>query len=310
MTNSSHLVFNRYKLVDSRPLFDIFLGKNEREQDSLLFRVNQQFPDNLISELTSTSMMSINLIQQENQKTLICFDLLDTNYQALFFSFANNMIDYVIRQSNVTNTFVAIVFRYTQWQKLLKANRTGLLTVERIRGLIGELLFIHRHLTREYGTKKSLSYWKGPLGADQDFRTENIWYEIKTIASGNDTILVSSIEQLDSERFGAGEIVIFSLDTTVLADPEAITIRGLINEIKQDLNEQDACNLDDFLFTNLGYYDKPEYETGHYVVRLSSTQRFAINDTSPVIRRSTIPSAVVSLTYNISLASLMAFKVE
>ena len=310
MINSSHLVFNRYKLVDSRPLFDIFLGKNEREQDSLLFRVNKQFPDNLISELTSTSTMSINLIQQEKQKTIICFDLLDTNYQALFFSFANNMIDYVVRPSNADNTFAAIVFRYNQWQKLLKANRTGLLPVERIRGLIGELLFIHRYLTLEYGTQKSLGYWKGPLGADQDFRTENTWYEIKTISSGNDTILVSSIEQLDSERFGTGEVVIFSLDTTVLADPEAITIRRLINEIKQDLNEQDACHLDDFLFTNLGYYDKPEYETGHYVVRLSSTQRFSINDTSPVIRRSNIPSAVISLKYNISLASLSAFKVE
>ena len=68
--------------------------------------------------------------------------------------------------------------------------------------------------------------------------------------------------------------------------------------------------MDDFLFTNLGYYDKPEYETGHYVVSLSSTQRFAINDTSPVIRRSTIPTAVVSLKYSISLASLSAFKIE
>ena len=191
MTNSLNLVFNRYKLVDSKPLFDIFLGKNEREQDSLLFRVNQRFPNNLISELTSTSTMSIDLIQQEKQKTIICFDLLDANYQALFFSFANNMIDYVCRPSNTDTPFAAIVFRYNQWQKLLKANRTGLLSVERIRGLIGELLFIQKYLIPEYGPQKSLEYWKGPLGADQDFRTENTWYEIKTIASGNDTMSLS-----------------------------------------------------------------------------------------------------------------------
>ena len=309
-SNSVHLVFNRYKLVESGPLYEIFLGKNEKDQDSLLFRVNSAFPEDLFAELTNTSTMAVDLIRKEENQTILCFDLLDVDYQTLFFSFADNMISFVSRQSNEGNPFEAIVLRYSQWQRLLKINRTGLLSVETIRGLIGELLFLRDFLMPEFGAKSALGYWKGPIGADQDFRTEKIWYEIKTVTSGSDTVLISSIEQLDSEQFGAGEIVIFALDATVPADPEKITVKSLIDEIKVQLSRQESYTFDNFLFANLGYYDKSEYETGNYVVRLSSTQRYAIDAISPVIRRSSVPSAVVSLKYNLSLAGLNTCKID
>ena len=308
MSNFVEPIFNRYKLVDAKPLFEIFLGKNEKEQDSLLFRVDLPFPEGLLSELTNTSTIAVDLIQKDQM--IICFDLLDANYQALFFSFAENMISYVSRQSNENTPFEAIILRYSQWQELLKINRTGLLSVEAIRGLIGELIFLKKYLIPKFGAKTSIGYWKGPIGADQDFRTENAWYEIKTITSGSESVLISSVEQLDSEQFGAGEIVIFALDATVSADPEAIIIKKLIDEIKLQLNEKESYQLDNFIFTNLGYFDRPEYETGNYIVRLSSTQRYAINDSSPVIRRSTIPSAVISLKYNLSLVGLNAYKID
>ncbi len=310
MSNSVHLVFNRYKLVESGPLYEIFLGKNEKNQDSLLFRVNSSFPEDLFAELTNTTTMAVDLIQMENNQTILCFDLLDTDYQTLFFSFADNMISFVSSQSNEDSPFEAIVLRYSQWQRLLKTNRTGLLSVETIRGMIGELLFLRDFLIPEFGAKTALGYWKGPIGADQDFRTEKKWYEIKTITSGSDTVLISSIEQLDSEQFGPGEIVIFALDATVPADPEKITVKSLVDEIKVQLSRQESYTFDNFLFSNLGYYDKPEYETGNYVVRLSSTQRYAIDAISPVMRRSSVPSAVVFLKYNLSLAGLDACRID
>ena len=308
MSSFVDLIFNRYKLVVAKPLFEIFFGKNEKEQDSLLFRVALPFPEELLSELTNTSIMAVDLIQKS--QTIICFDLLDANYQALFFSFAENMISYVSRQANENTPFEAIILRYSQWQELLKINRTGLLSVEAIRGLIGELIFLKKYLIPKFGAKTSIGYWKGPIGADQDFRTENTWYEIKTITSGSESVLISSVEQLDSEQFGSGEIVIFALDATVSADPEAIIIKKLIDEIKLQLNEKESYQLDNFIFTNLGYFDRPEYETGNYIVRLSSIQRYAINDSSPVIRRSTIPSAVVSLKYSLSLVGLSAYRID
>ena len=306
MSDSIHLVFNRYQLVESRSQYDIFIGKNEKDQDSLLFRVNSLFPENLLAELTNTATMAVDLIQKEDKQTILCFDLLDAEYKTIFTSFAENMISFVSRQVEENNPFEAIVLRYCQWQKLLKANRTGLLSVETIRGLIGELLFLKDYLIPEAGVKTALGYWKGPIGADQDFRTKNTWYEIKTIPSGKDTVLISSIEQLDSDQFGTGEIVVFALDATVSADPGAITVKKLVDEIKKQLNRLEAYAFDNFLFSNLGYYNRPEYEAGNYIVRLSSTQWYVINAASPVMRRSTVPSAVVSLKYNLSLAGLEA----
>lgn len=310
MTSSGKLVYNRYKLIESRPRFEILLGKNEKEQDSLLFRANQSFPAELLSELTNTSIMAIDLIPQKGNKTLLCFDLLNPGYHALFLSFAENIIRFVCSISNEDKPFEAIVLRYKQWQNLLKANHDGVLSVEKIRGLIGELLFLRDFLIPQFGAKTSIDYWKGPIGADQDFMTENNWYEIKTISSGSDTVLISSIEQLDSERFGNGEIVVFALDTTTTADPNAIRVNGLVQEIKMQLSENEAYYLDNFLFSNLGYYNKQEYDVGNYIVRLSSTQRYTINSNTPVLRKSDIPSAVVAIKYTLSLAGLNSFKIE
>ena len=53
------LEFNRYRLVDSSIPIEIYLGKNEKDQDSLLFLIQQEFPLELAPRLTSTEVMTV-----------------------------------------------------------------------------------------------------------------------------------------------------------------------------------------------------------------------------------------------------------
>ena len=307
MIEDIKLIFNRYKLIESHQDLEIYIGKNERGQDSLLFIINKPFPTDLVSELTNTGMLTVFLLTRKDGKTIISFDLQDVSLNSLFESFTQNLIHFVCSPTNLVKPFESIALRYEQWKKLLKANKSGVLSISAIRGLIGELLFLKDYLIPQFGGKIALSFWTGPDGSDQDFKTDRTWYEIKTIHSGQDTVTISSVEQLDTERFGSGNLVVFALDATVSADPHAITIKSIISSIKKSLTEQEAFLFDNILFSSMNYYDRPEYETKDYIVRQSSIDFYKISNDTPVIRKNNIPDTVVSLEYKLSLIGLKAF---
>lgn len=310
MIDILHNEYNRYKLIEDRQSIEIYLGKNELEQDSLLFLVSLHFPDDLISELINTDLISINLTERKDGKTVLSFDLQASEMHSLFLSFAENMISFLCIPSNLVKPFDSIMLRYGQWRKLLKANHTGLLHVNTIRGLIGELLFLKEFLIPIVGPSLAIRYWTGPTGSDQDFKTNNTWYEVKTIHSGKESVVISSVEQLDTERFGNGFLVVYALDATVSFDPAAIKIKDLIAEIKKGLSEHDTFLLDSILFSKLNFYDRPEYDTGEYVVRKSSCDIYAITNKTTVMRKSYIPNTIISVVYELSLIGLSEFKVS
>ena len=310
MSDSIKLEYTRYKLVGENTGVEVYFGKNELGQDSLLFLVPLLFPQNLLSNLTDTDLMSIHLVHREDGMTVLAFDLRDSNYKSIFLSFSENMISYICHNQNDGNVFDTIVLRYVQWQKLLRRNSRSILSVREVRGLIGELLFLKDYLIPMEGAAKALSYWTGPYGSDQDFRTPCMWYEVKTIAGIKNTVIVSSVDQLDTNQYGKGVLVVFSLDTTVLADINSITINKLVAEIKLKLTDQESCVLDDILFVRNGYYSRAEYDSGEYVVRKLACDMYCIDENSPVLRKRDIPASVVSVEYELSLAGLLEFKTD
>lgn len=298
------LEFNRYRLVDSSIPIEIYLGKNERNQDSLLFLIQQDFPLELAPRLTSTEVMTVFINKrQASGDWVLAFDLQDEMYHAIFCSFAENMVTFMKEPANYKKPFDAIADRYGQWQKLMRSHRDGLLSINEARGLIAELLVMRDVLTPKYGKSKAVASWKGPIGADQDFQFDDVWYEVKSVPTGKNSVKISSLEQLDSSVFDKGVLVVVFIDMTIPADARAITLKRLIDSIYFSLEGQDRYIFESRL-ADAGYFARPEYESGGYVVRQSSIVLYAIDKSSPVLRRSSVPISIVEAEYELSLVAL------
>ena len=86
--------------------------------------------------------------------------------------------------------------RTKRWHYLLQGGKTGGLTVEEQRGLVGELAFL-RDLVTELGPRTAIEAWTGPSGSAKDFELINSCIEVKGHrAAANPSISISSENQL------------------------------------------------------------------------------------------------------------------
>lgn len=191
--------------------------------------------------------------------------------------------------------------RYFSWKKLFRPH-AGSMSDSEIVGLLGELLFMDERMIPEWGVPVALNSWTGPEKTHKDFSTEDVWYEIKTINSGKNTVKISSLEQLDSEI--VGYLVVYDLEKM------SPTFNGLkLNQLVQKLlYKMDASYREEFI-TKLSLYNydfSPNYDNFVYSVVGCST--YEVKDNFPRLSRKNIPSEIDKVQYEINLSDIEDYK--
>lgn len=191
--------------------------------------------------------------------------------------------------------------RYFSWKKLFRPH-AGSMSDTEIVGLLGELLFMDERMIPEWGVPVALNSWTGPEKTHKDFSTEDVWYEIKTINSGKNTVKISSLEQLDSDI--NGYLVVYDLEKM------SPTFNGLkLNQLVQKLlHKMDASYREEFI-TKLSLYNydfSPNYDNFVYSVVVSST--YEVKDNFPRLSRKNIPSEIDKVQYEINLSDIEDYK--
>ena len=104
----------------------------------------------------------------------------------------------------------------------------------------------------------ALKGWLGPNGADQDFRFDDYWYEIKTSEPGSLTICISSLEQLDNDS--QGQLCIVLLDRAGGITGESFSLNSLVERIRNSIsNDAEAKDMFEQRMDLIGYIDSKEY---------------------------------------------------
>ena len=189
--------------------------------------------------------------------------------------------------------------RYAHWQKLFDAATNDLLSDERQRGLIGELIFLREQLQRGREPLEAVEGWVGPLKEPQDFSYGEMWHEIKTVMEQAEKIRVASLEQLSLAR--RGELVVYRLAKTSIAD--GFTLNSLVKNLSELLAKKlVAAEKFEVLLFAAGYVRRAEY--GEKFYRLAETMRFAVDENFPRLTRDNLPSAIVEASYSLSLRGL------
>lgn len=287
------------RVDDTHPL-DFYLGREITGEPLLILLTDFEPP-----EYPTGQSVDVRLIRMNDGKWSIIFKLMREELANIFSQLCTRLIE-TSRRCDKSSGAAFVLTQYLQWMRLLERGRAQILDENSLRGLIGELLILHRMISL-YGTSKSIDSWTGPSRADQDFRFEDCWYEVKTVRPGTTAITISSVEQLDLPGY-KGQLAIVVLDKTSSSEPGCFTPIDLVKQIKDLLKDDpNAILLFETVLDEIGFFIMDEYLRLHFVLR--DIRYFEVTEDFPSITRSNIHPGIKNVKYEIILSSLSHFEV-
>jgi len=287
---------NIFTRISPSQSIDLFIGHDEQGRFAIKYRGNFK-PE---SGVKSVAGIAVNQFKNEDFNTLQ-FSLMHNDNKELFFTFCEDIFETTSSFPDNRNAYKTILDRYYSWKKMFSTSKK-LLSESEIMGLIGELLFLRDYLFEKYGRENALKSWSGQELTHKDFSYNDIWYEVKAINSGKDSVKISSLEQLQS--INNGELVVFVLEK-MSSGYDGIKINSLALEILNSL-EFDISK-DIFLSSLMSQGFNFEESYNELVYELVSMSRYLVNSDFPKLTRNDVNEAVVKAQYDLSLAIINNF---
>jgi hypothetical protein len=198
--------------------------------------------------------------------------------------------------------------RIKAWKGFFKESKNKKLSLEQIKGLLGELYFLYTYLAPKYGLPNSIDCWTGPIPHKQDFNTDKIIFEIKTHMATSPYVKISSKEQLtlidDNRNL---YLVKYTLSPTKHLNDASFDLNHLINVIRQKLPLSHLEVFNDLL-DKAGYkYDK---SFDQHRFRISPPIFYKINEDFPRIDSNKIHDCIESVTYCLPVSAIQRYSID
>lgn len=278
---------------------DLYIGTDEDSRKIIEFR--GVFKPRKIS---STAAISVGQYTHPAYNTLR-FTLLDEEISGLFYVFCNDLIEQTRNLPDASMGYKAVTHRFFQWKQMFVGSRKKKLTEYEIMGLIGELLFLKDWLARRIGFQEAVQSWSGQELTKKDFSVGDNWYEVKAISRGNQTVRISSLEQLESPN--DGELVVIPLEK-MSEEYNGITLNKLYVGICNSISDDEVRDLFMKKVALQGYEYNNYYDEFVYVA--DTAKRYAVIEGFPRLVRSEIPSSIANCIYDILLRDLERYSIK
>lgn len=286
-----------YLRFDESKNANISIGKTETGEYSFVVEGKTQR-----SNFNSSDKVNLYLHKSENQDALF-FTLKDNDSLDLFLNLVNDIFDSV---SDSSSNLIELAYRrWRLWGKLFSSDIL-LLSSKSIQGLLAELFFINDHLSKLYTVDECILSWGGSDYYRKDFEIFNEWYEIKSITTGNDSLYISSLEQLESKY--EGYIVICSVSKTTQTNINGINLNKLVQTVSNRIEADAVYEIFIKKLENLDYAYNDAYNESNYVI--DSVDYFLINDDFPKLTKNNVPVEITRCDYEINIPSINRFKVK
>lgn len=287
-----------YQRIDSDYKVNIFLGYNDDGKMSMIITENGKEEN-----IKSSKLIDVHLKRREDNKLALSFDLIDLAYAPMFTVFCKDMI-MVCEKAGKDLAISTALIRWKYWKEMFGKKRSQLLDKQEIKGLLGELLVLKNQMISQYGCKEAIKSWRGPLLGHKDFEIERTWFEVKTVNDGANQLVISSLEQLESDI--DGHLVVVRLDETSENNETAINLNSLVVKIIDLIEDPEIMEEFSIKLDNIGYTIDPEYDNYCYIFK--GLDVYAVNEKFPRLRRKDIFNAIGNVKYTILLTGIIDFK--
>lgn len=255
-----------------------------------------------IPNIPSSFAIKAENAQLRNGTWILSFQLVHVAFEEEFLRLCWDMIEATAESPSPQRDLIA---RYLSWQKLLQYSSKEVMSFQRQKGLLGELMYLSDCL-HQMPADKAVDAWTGSDGSDQDFVFEFTWTEVKSVALSADTVKISSMQQLEQEIPGC--LVVYTLEKSTEGEGR-ITLSAIVEDIKTSLHDNPVV-LDRFemkLF-KYGYrsQDIGEYNKNHF--RFVEKREYTVNDSFPKLCRENVAKEITACSYEISLSAIEPYR--
>lgn len=259
-----------------------------------------------IDTLEPSKCISTACRRRDDGSYYISCQLIENTQEDVFISMCSNIIEYSANALSEKDALKRVAARYRQWRRLMEYRNLAVLSDEKRRGLIGELLYLKQVIENGKSLSEALDGWVGPSGADQDFVYEGLWREIKTTGLASDQITIHSVEQL-GRRSETGELQIYRIDPCAPETKDAFTLKTIIRTV-MDLFRGDEKLVETFTdkLNMVGYIDLEIYDKYYY--KFFRNDAYEVNETFPRITRENVSAEIIRCDYVISVSSIERWK--
>ncbi|MBD5484719.1 MAG: PD-(D/E)XK motif protein [Lachnospiraceae bacterium] len=256
----------------------------------------------VIKNIPSSFAVKVANIQLKNSSWILEFQLVHVKFEEEFLRLCWDMIEYSFAEKQPLN---ALIHRYMTWQKLLQYENKSVMSFQRQKGLLGELLYL-LEIMNSRGIEDTIDSWTGPDGGDQDFVFSIDWTEVKSISLASKTVHISSLQQLKQEN--DGYLVIYVLESTT-AGENRVNLVSIVNKIRDKLLDN-ARYLDRFELKLYKYGYRKSHEKEYYnnQFRLIEEREYLVNKSFPKLTGDDVSVEVVSCEYDLSLAAIEKYR--
>ena len=256
----------------------------------------------IIKNIPSSFAVKVTNVQLTNISWILEFQLVYPSFEEEFLRLCWDMIEYSSKEENVLN---ALIHRYMTWQKLLQYENKSVMSFQRQKGLLGELIYLSKMID-DVGVETSVDSWTGPDGSDQDYQFTSEWAEIKSVSLASETVHISSLQQLQQEI--DGKLIVYILESTT-AGEDRVSLVDVVNEIKMKLmNNARYLDRFDLKLYKYGYRKNHEKEYLENQFRFIEKREYVVNDVFPKLVAGNVFPEIVSCKYELSLAALEKYR--
>ncbi|KDN55312.1 PD-(D/E)XK motif protein [Flavobacterium seoulense] len=248
----------------------------------------------------------IEIYEFEDAKELHIY-LLDNQLKDIFSLFIENIVEEISKSVTENEALIETSNVVLKWKKLFdKINFQGL-TIERQKGLIGELLLFNSLLDEEYSIDALLESWTGPDYNDKDFRFGSFGVEVKLTSSKVPKVKISSERQLDNENLTKLYLVLYIVEEV---KDKGFSLNSIIEQIRTKINtNQNALKFFNERLLLVGYFDE-DFENYKRQYAFRKRKFYEIICDFPRLVASDLPIGLFDTKYNIELSAIEQFLVN
>lgn len=288
-------------LADAGHPLQLFIGTTDQGAPRLVIRTGAR-----PTKPTLSNVVLVERYEDKGGKWNLSFTLQDRKFDEVFLRLADDVYARSAAAPNERSALDRVSVVFDEWRRLLRPRASGLLSMEELRGLVGELWLILNEFSTTRSIAAAIEGWLGPMGLPQDF-----WYdgdgflEAKAIGPSMTRVNISSEHQLDTEDL---ELIVLQIANTDEQTVGAINLPTLVGRTLTALSDTGA-SADDLQerLARLGVDVTEAFyqDTWFVVTRMTN---YGVDDEFPRIMASALPTGVTRVIYQIELVAIEKFK--
>ena len=286
------------QLVEVEHPLEIYVGASDLGRARLQIRSEAKPKEPELSDLVLVER------SQVGADWLLTMTLQDAQFTEVFLRLADHLVSRSRPATSPATAWRRVDDVFNEWHRILTPRPFGRLSLEALRGLIGELWLLLHVFTENRPIDQAIAGWLGPLGSPQDFVYEETgFHEAKAIGPQTTKIKISSAEQLDREV----ELIVLRIHEVPESTQGAVNLARLVGLVGDAL---DADAVDHGEFELRLKQLRVDLDDEYYTDRWFSIFSFEKYDTPaafPAIRASDLPAGIQNVKYDIALPAISEF---